>query len=114
MIREDMLKEAAAEADRAIRDALPAPAECKHEFPLAFQRKMRRIFRKARHPGYYKLLKFAAGFVLTAVLAGSAWLTVDAKARAAFSAWMRERHETFAEYRFSGKTPQKDEAADYE
>ncbi len=105
MISEDMLKEAAAEADRAIRDALPAPAECKHEFSPAFQRKMRRIFRQARHPGIDKLLKYAAVFFLAAVLAGSVWLTVDAKARAAFSVWMRERHETFAEYRSSGKTP---------
>ena len=32
MISEEMLKKAAAEADQAIRDSLPAPAECKHEF----------------------------------------------------------------------------------
>ena len=42
MISEEMLKKAAAEADQAIRDSLPAPAECEHEFSPSFQRKMRR------------------------------------------------------------------------
>ncbi len=31
MISEEMLKKAAAEADQAIRDSLPAPAECEHD-----------------------------------------------------------------------------------
>ena len=30
MISKEMLKKAAAEADQAIRDSLPAPAECEH------------------------------------------------------------------------------------
>ena len=30
MISEEMIKNAAAEADQAIRDSLPAPAECEH------------------------------------------------------------------------------------
>ena len=40
MISEEMIKNAAAEADQAIRDSLPAPAECEHEFSPLFQRKM--------------------------------------------------------------------------
>ena len=55
MISEEMLKKAAAEAEQAIRDSLPAPAECEHEFSPSFQRKMRRTFRKAKHPIIYKL-----------------------------------------------------------
>ena len=47
MISDEMLKKATAEADQAIRDSLPAPAECEHEFSPSFQRKMRRTFRKA-------------------------------------------------------------------
>ena len=53
MISEEMLKKAAAEAEQAIRDSLPAPAACKHEFSPSFQRKMRRAFRKAKHPIIY-------------------------------------------------------------
>ena len=40
MISDEMLKKATAEADQAIRDSLPAPAECEHEFSPSFQRKM--------------------------------------------------------------------------
>ena len=48
MISDETLKKATAEADQAIRDSLPAPAECEHEFSPSFQRKMRRTFRKAK------------------------------------------------------------------
>lgn len=47
MISEEMIKNAAAEADQAIRDSLPAPAECEHEFSPLFQRKMCQAFRTA-------------------------------------------------------------------
>ena len=106
MISEEMLKKAAAEADQAIRDSLPAPAECEHEFSPSFQRKMRRTFRKAKHPIIYKLPKYAACFVLALILTSGTWLTVDAEARAAFLAWVREQYEAFVEYRFIGEAPQ--------
>ena len=114
MISEEMLKKAAAEADQAIRDSLPAPAECEHEFSPLFQRKMRRTFRKAKHPVIYKLPKYAACFVLAVALVSGTWLTVDAEARAAFFAWVREQYEAFVEYRFIGEAPQENEIVDYE
>lgn len=114
MISEEMLKKAAAEADQAIRDSLPVPAECEHEFSPSFQRKMRRIFRKAKHPIIYKLPKYAACFVLTTVLISGTWLTVDAEARTAFFAWVREQYEAFIEYRFVGDATQNDKSKQYE
>ena len=114
MISEEMLKKAAAEADQAIRDSLPAPAECEHEFSPSFQRKMRRTFRKAKHPIIYKLPKYAACFVLALTLASGTWLTVDAEARAAFFAWVREQYEAFVEYRFIGEAPQENTTVEYE
>lgn len=114
MISEEMLKKAAAEADQAIRDSLPAPAECKHEFSPSFQRKMRRTFRKAKHPVIYKLPKYAACFILAVALASGTWLTVDAEARAAFFAWVREQYEAFVEYRFIGEAPQENTIVEYE
>ena len=50
MISEEMLKKAAAEADQAIRDSLPAPAECEHEFSPSFQRKCAAPFVKQNIP----------------------------------------------------------------
>ena len=69
MISEEMIKNAAAEADQAIRDSLPAPAKCEHKFSPLFQRKMCRSFRMVKHPVIYKLLRYAACFVLAAALA---------------------------------------------
>ncbi|MSS91487.1 hypothetical protein FYJ45_25640 [Eisenbergiella tayi] len=86
MISEEMLKKAAAEADRVIRDSLPAPRECKHEFSSSFQKKMRRTLRKANHPMIYKLPKRVACFVLAAILGTGTWVTVDAGARDIFTA----------------------------
>lgn len=103
MVSEEMLKKAAAEADQTITESLPSPAECIHEFSPEFQKKMRRIFRKARHPVIYSLPRYAACFAFMAALASGAWLTVDAEARAEFFAWVREQHETFIEYRFVGE-----------
>lgn len=110
MISEEMLKKAAAEAEQAIRDSLPAPAACKHEFSPSFQRKMRRAFRKAKHPIIYKFPKYVASFVLVAILTSSIWLTVDAEV----FAWVREQYETFIEYRFAGDTTQNDKSKQYE
>lgn len=114
MISEEMLKKSAAEADQAIKDSLPDPAEYEHDFSPSFQRKMRRTFRKAKHPIIYKLPKYAACFILAVVFTCGTWLIVDAEARVAFFAWVREQYETFVEYRFIGETPQENTTVEYE
>ena len=114
MISEEMIKNAATEADQAIRDSLPAPAKCEHKFSPLFQRKMCRSFRMVKHPVIYKLPRYAACFVLAAALASGTWLTANAEARTAFFAWMREQYEAFVEYRFTGEASQENESADYE
>ena len=60
MITEEMLRIAAAEADQAIRDSLPHPADCDHQFSPRFERKMKRVIRRGRHPVAYKFLHRAA------------------------------------------------------
>ena len=84
MISEEMIKNAAAEADQAIRDSLPAPAKCEHKFSPLFQRKMCRSFRMVKHPVIYKLPRYAACFVLAAALASGTWMTANAESRTAF------------------------------
>lgn len=105
MSQEEMLRKAAAQADQAIRDSLPAPEQCRHEFSPAFQRKMRRLLRRANHPILYLLPKYAACLILATFVAGGTWLTVDAEARANFVTWMRKQYDTFVEYRFTGEAP---------
>lgn len=114
MISEEMLKKAAAEADQAIRDSLPAPAECEREFSPSFQRKMHRIFRSEKHPVIYKLPRYVACFVLVVILVSSTLLTFNTEVRAAFFAWVREQYESFVEYRFIGEAPQENTVVEYE
>ena len=102
MITEEMLKAAAVEADQVILDSLPAPEECEHEFSNSFQKKIRRISRRANHPVLYKLAKSVACFVLAVILTGGVWLTVDAEAREAFIRWVKETSGTYSVYHFEG------------
>lgn len=99
---EEMLKAAAVEADQVILDSLPAPEECAHEFSPAFQKKIRRISRRANHPVLYELVRSAACFVLAVILTGGAWLTVDAQARESFIRWVKETYSTYSVYHFEG------------
>lgn len=105
MIDKELLQKAAAEADQAIRDSLPTPQTCEHEFSPAFHKKMHRIFYKAKHPIIYTIPKRVACFIFVAIIVSGTWLTVDAKARAVFFEWVREQFEAFVEYRFIGDAP---------
>lgn len=105
MITDEMLRIAAAEASQAICDSLPRPEECDHQFSPRFERKMRRVLRRVRHPVAYKYLRRAACFLVAVMLVGASWITVDAEARGAFFAWVRHQYENFVEYRFEGPVP---------
>lgn len=105
MITDEMLRIAAAEADQAICDSLPRPENCDHQFSPRFERKMKRVIRRGRHPVAYKYLRRPACFLVAVTLVGASWLTVDAEARGAFFAWVRQQYENFVEYRFEGPAP---------
>ena len=74
-----------------------------HRFSPAFERKMKRVIRKGRHPAAYKFLQKAACFFLAVMLAGTTWLTVDAEARSAFVSWMKQTFDAYVVYRFTGE-----------
>ncbi|OUN97353.1 hypothetical protein B5F98_06395 [Pseudoflavonifractor sp. An44] len=105
MITDEMLRFAAAEADQAIRDSLPHPEDCHRQFSPRFERKMKHVIRRGRHPVTYKYLRRAACLLVAVTLVGASWLTVDAEARGAFFAWVRQQYENFVEYRFEGLAP---------
>lgn len=113
MITEEMLKAAAAEADKAIQDSLPAPEACGHVFSRAIQKKIRRISARARHPVLYKLVRSAACVALVVLLIGSTWLTVDAAARTAFLSWVKETYTIFEAYHFAGEGAEGETAVEY-
>lgn len=105
MITDEMLRAAAAEANQAILDSLPLSKDCVHQFSPQFERKMKRIIRRERHPVAYKFFQAAACFLVAVILTGTTWLTVDVEAREIFVAWVRQQYENIVEYRFEGTAP---------
>lgn len=104
MITDEMLREAAEESIRVYVKYLEQGynPECQHNFSKNFERKMKRLSRKANHPFLYRSLQRIASILLAIFLGGVVWLSVDIEARAFFFGWIREVYETYIVYRFEG------------
>lgn len=50
-------------------DAIPP-----HEFSAAFERKIRKLKKRADHPYFYKMMHKVAVIILAVLIGGSAWL----------------------------------------
>lgn len=72
-------------------------------FSSAFERKMKKLIRRADHPIRYRIAQAAACFLLAALLSGCTVLAVSPEARAAFVGWVRETYESWFVYRYSGE-----------
>ena len=103
MITDKMLAQAAAELATAINESLPDPKDCTHEFSAEFERKMKRITRRANHPILYRTLRSVASIILVITIGFGSVLAVSAEARAAVFGWVKEQSESFYEYFFEGE-----------
>lgn len=115
MITEKMLREAAEKASEALtayyeRDYDP---DKPLEIPPEFEKKIERLKRRAKHPVFYKTMRRVASIALAILITGSAWIAVDAEARAAVVGWVKEIYETYVAYIFDSKTPITGESVDY-
>lgn len=72
-------------------------------FSSAFERKMKKLIRRADHPIRYQIAQIAACLLLAALLSGCTVLAVSPEARAAFVGWVRETYETWFVYRYVGE-----------
>lgn len=67
MLTEDMLQKAAAEAEKFLLQALAEEAQ-PHQFSAKFEKKIKKLTRRARHPVRYQVLRYAAVIVLVMAL----------------------------------------------
>ena len=74
-----------------------------HDFSPAFDKKMRKLIRRADHPIRHRILQTAACFLVAVLLSGCTALAVSAEARDAFIGWVREMYETWFVYRYTGE-----------
>ena len=115
MITDEMLREAARESldddvNSLERDYDPNHP---HQFSKEFEKKIERLKRRAKHPVFYKTMRRVASIALAILVTGSAWITVDAEARAAVVGWVKEIYETYFVFRHDGITDTNAESADY-
>lgn len=114
MITDKMLAEAAAELNATMLDSLPDPAECRHTFSKHFERKMKRIIRRANHPVGYHIMHRAASFILVLFLSFMTLLALSPSVRAAFFGWIQAQYDYYTHFYFSSGTAQYNKPADYE
>lgn len=108
MISEEALKRAALAADAALLEQMPSREACEHTFSPGFERKMKRLIKRTKHPVVYPLLQRAACVLLAAMLTGTVILVTVPQAQAAFFGWLKEIHDTYLVYRI----PQEAESTD--
>ena len=102
MIIDEMLCTAAARSSELFVQAVALdydPAQ-QYEPSELFQKKIKRLFRRAKHPYLYQTVRRVAAIFLAAILASSVYLAVDTEARAAFFGWIKETYKTYFVYRF--------------
>lgn len=71
-----------------------------HVFSLSFEKKIRKLKRKADHPFVYRAVRRVAVILLVLSLCSGVWLAIDVEARAAVFGWIKEMYETYFVYRF--------------
>lgn len=103
MITEKMLAEAASELNDAMLRSLPEPDECSHVFSPAFERKMKRIVRKANHPVLYRTAKNVACFILVIVLSFALLMVCSPSVRASVIGWIKNQYEVYTTYSYQGQ-----------
>lgn len=104
MITDEMLRNAIEEVDNAILASLPDPSACDHQFSPRFERRMRKVRRRAKHPIAYKVMRQAACILLAILILFSSVMVFSPEARAAVVNWLKEQFETFYHYFYVGET----------
>ena len=103
MINDAMLKQAAEELAIAINESLPDPKECVYQFSPKFEKKLKRLTRRANHPILYRSLRMVASVLLVFMIGFGSILTVSTEAREIVFGWMRVRYQSMYEYFFEGE-----------
>lgn len=104
MISEELLRRAAARSCEHYAAGLAQdydPAEA-HAFSPEFEQRMARLCRRAEHPALYTGLRRVAAILLAALVTGTAWLSVDIRARNWLFGWLREIRQNEISYRADG------------
>ena len=104
MITDEMLCMAAARSSEIYVDQLQLNYDAKHRhaFSLRFEKRIKKLKRRADHPVRHRVWQRVAAILLVILISLSTWLAVDTEARETVAGWIKEVYEVFFVYRFSG------------
>ena len=101
MITDEMLRVSAARSSELFIQAVALDYDPTQQYEPSnsFEKKIKRLVHRAKHPYFYRSVQRIASVLLAAILAGSMYLAVDTEARAAFLGWVKEVYEHSTVYR---------------
>lgn len=71
---------------------------CVHTFSPEFEKNMKKVLKRAKHPVRYQLLKTVAAVLFIMVLGASTVLTISTEARERLFGWMNEQYFSLTSY----------------
>ena len=95
VITDAALRVAAEEVAMAMLDDVSAEP---HTFSQRFEKKMKRLLRRARHPVGYQVMRYAAAIVLAITVLFGAVFTASPTVRAAVVNWIKSVFHEFSRY----------------
>lgn len=87
---DEQIKEVLIGTQKYMLDQLPISGD-EHNFSRQFRIKIEKLFKKAKHPILYGVIKAVGGFFLGMIVLSSAILCINAEARAQVVNWFMER-----------------------
>lgn len=102
MITNETLQVAAEEVAMAMLNNIPKET---HSFSARFEKKMQRLLRRAKHPVFYQVMRYAAVIVLAVTVLFGAVFAVSPTVRAAVIGWVQSVFHEFYKYSSEETTP---------
>lgn len=104
MITDEMLRSSAARSSELFAHTIASDYNPVQQYEPSdlFEKKIRKLFHRAKHPYFYKAIQRIASIFLAAILIGSMYLAIDTEARAKFLGWVKEIYAHYLVYHYEG------------
>lgn len=98
MVTDKMLRDATAEAERFLLTELPEEKDTQHEFSQSFEKKMKNLIHRSKHPIRYQAIRAAAAIVLVIATLFGALMAFNPGVRAMIVGWIRGIFSEYVSY----------------
>ena len=102
MVTDKMLQQAAGEVELAMLNSLSAKDITPHQFSERFEKKMKKLINKVKHPIRYNLLRSAAAIILIIFTLFGTLVAFSPEVRASVINWVRSTFFEFSQYSSAG------------